>query len=79
MNFGRTFRIREGISLNVRAEFFNAFNRVTLGTPSSSNPTQTTSVNNATGAISGFGYYNVGSTSSLGTPRNGQLVARIRF
>jgi hypothetical protein len=79
MNFGRTFRIRERISLNVRAEFFNVFNRVALGTPSSGNPTQTTSVNNATGAISGFGYYNVGSTSSLGTPRNGQLVARIRF
>ena len=79
MNFGRTFRIKERISLNVRAEFFNVFNRVTLGTPSSGNPTQTTSVNNATGAISGFGYYNVGNTSSLGTPRNGQLVARIRF
>jgi Carboxypeptidase regulatory-like domain/TonB dependent receptor len=79
MNFGRTFRIRERISLNVRAEFFNVFNRVTLGTPSSSNPTATTSVNNATGAINGFGYYNVGNTSTLGTPRNGQLVARILF
>jgi hypothetical protein len=79
MNFGRTFRIRERISLNVRAEFFNVFNRVTLGTPSSGNPTATTSVNNATGAINGFGYYNVGNTSTLGTPRNGQLVARIRF
>ncbi len=63
----------------MRAEFFNVFNRVTLGTPTSSNPTATTSVNNATGAISGFGYYNVGNTSTLGSPRNGQLVARIRF
>jgi hypothetical protein len=79
MNFGRTFRIRERVSLNVRAEFFNVFNRVTLGTPNSSNPTATTSVNNATGAINGFGYYNVGSTSSLGGQRNGQLVARILF
>ncbi|HUA59999.1 MAG TPA: TonB-dependent receptor [Verrucomicrobiae bacterium] len=79
MNFGRTFRIREKVSLNVRAEFFNVFNRVNLGNPSSGNPTQTTSVNNATGAISGFGYYNVGSTSNLGGQRNGQLVARIRF
>ena len=64
MNFGRTFRLRERMTLNVRAEFFNVFNRVTLGTPSSSNPTQTTTVNNATGAISGFGYYAIGSTSN---------------
>jgi hypothetical protein len=79
MNFGRTFRIREGISLNVRAEFFNVFNRVTLGNPSSSNPTQVTNVNSLTGAISGFGYYNIGSTSNFGGQRNGQLIARIRF
>jgi hypothetical protein len=79
MNFGRTFQIREGISLNVRAEFFNVFNRVTLGNPSNSNPTQVTNVNSLTGAISGFGYYNIGSASNFGGQRNGQLVARIRF
>jgi hypothetical protein len=79
MNLGRTFRIREGISLNVRAEFFNVFNRVKLGNPSNSNPTQVTNVNSLTGAISGFGYYGIGSTSNLGGQRNGQLVARIRF
>jgi hypothetical protein len=79
MNFGRTFRIREKVSLNVRAEFFNVFNRVNLGTPNSSNPLATVSTNNATGAISGFGYYSIGSTSNLGGQRNGQLVARIRF
>jgi hypothetical protein len=79
MNFGRTFRLRERVSLNVRAEFFNVFNRVFLGNPSTSNPTQTTTVNNGTGAISGFGYYSIGSTSNLGGQRNGQLVARIRF
>ncbi|SPE39911.1 hypothetical protein SBA3_3490008 [Candidatus Sulfopaludibacter sp. SbA3] len=79
MNLGRTFRIREKMTLNIRAEFFNVFNRVTLGNPSTGNPTQTTSVNNATGAISGFGYYSIGSTSNLGGQRNGQLVARFRF
>ena len=69
MNFGRTFQIRERMTLNVRAEFFNVFNRVTLGTPQlPSNPTATTTVNNATGAISGFGYYSIGSTSNLGRP-----------
>ena len=87
MNFGRTFRIHEKVTLNVRAEFFNVFNRVMLGngtlpgslTINSGNPLATTNVNNATGAINGFGYYNVGSTSNFGNQRNGQLVARIRF
>jgi hypothetical protein len=79
MNLGRTFRLRERITLNFRAEFFNVFNRVALGNPSSGNPTQTTTVNNATGAISGFGYYSIGSTSNFGGQRNGQLVARLRF
>ena len=79
MNLGRTFRFRERVSLNVRAEFFNVFNRVALGNPSSGNPLQATTINNATGAISGFGYYSIGTTSNLGGQRNGQLVARIRF
>ncbi len=79
MNIGRNFRIRERMSLNIRAEFFNVFNRVTLGTPSSGNPTQVTTVNNATGAISGFGYYSIGSTSNAGSPRVGLLVARFQF
>jgi len=79
VSLGRTFRIREGITLNVRSEFFNIFNRVTLGTPSSGNPTTTTSVNNVTGAINGFGYYNVGSTSNAGGQRLGLMVARLRF
>jgi hypothetical protein len=60
----RTFQIWEKVNLNIRAEFFNTCNRVSLGTPSSSNPTQTTTVNNPTGAISGFGYYNVGNASN---------------
>lgn len=79
MNLGRTFQFNERLKLNIRAEFFNVFNRVTLGTPSSSNPTAATTVNNATGAISGFGYYSIGSTSNAGSPRVGLLVARFQF
>ena len=79
MNFGRTFQLRERMTLNIRAEFFNVFNRVTLGTPSSSNPTQATTINNLTGAISGFGFYNVGSASNAGGQRIGLLVARFQF
>jgi hypothetical protein len=52
---------------------------VNLGTPSSGNPTQVTSVNNATGAISGFGYYSIGNTSSSGGNRMGLIVARFTF
>jgi hypothetical protein len=77
--FGRTFQIKERFKLNIRAEFFNMFNRVALGSPNSTNPTQTTSVNSATGAINGFGYYNIGSTGVVGSPRNGDLVARLTF
>jgi Carboxypeptidase regulatory-like domain/TonB dependent receptor len=79
MNFGRTFQLREKMTLNVRAEFFNVFNRVTLGTPSSGNPTQVRTINNLTGAISGFGYYSVGSASNSGGQRIGLLVARLQF
>jgi hypothetical protein len=78
---GRTFTIKERVKLSVRAEFFNMFNRVLLpnSSLSSGNPTSVTTVNNATGAISGFGYYSIGRTSNLGGQRNGDLVARITF
>ena len=38
MNIGRTFRIREKKTLEIRAEFFNIFNRVYLNTASNSSP-----------------------------------------
>ena len=79
MNLGRTFRLREKTTLNLRVEVFNVFNRVSLGTPSSGNPTQSTTVAGATGAISGFGYYSVGSASNQGGQRTGQLVGRFTF
>jgi hypothetical protein len=78
MNFGRTFHIREKMFLNVRAEFFNVFNRVFLPTPSASNPLQTLTVNTITGApTGGFGY--ISNTSGIGGQRNGQLVARFQW
>jgi len=79
MNVGRQFQLHERVALNLRVEFFDVFNRVNLGTPSSGNPTQVTSVNNATGAISGFGYYSIGNTSSSGGNRMGLIVARFTF
>jgi hypothetical protein len=91
-SLARTFRIREGISLQVRAEFTNIFNRTGLNAPTSTNAfaPQTKSGNQTT---AGFGYINTapgggggtnpaaGSASSLATPppRQGQLVARFTF
>ena len=77
MNLGRTFRIREKVSLNVRAEFFNVFNRLFLSAPSSGNPTATATFNNAGVPTGGFGY--ISNSNGIGGQRNGQLVARLQF
>jgi hypothetical protein len=78
MNIGRRFRIKERYSLEVRAEFFNVFNRTYLANPTTTGP-QSAQVRNATtgNTVSGFGYIN--PTSLYMQPRNGQLVARFTF
>lgn len=79
MNFGRNFRIREKMNLQIRAEFQNIFNRHFYGQPSSGNPNALTTNTNPNGALSaGFGFVNTlnGAGSS---PRTGLLVARFTF
>ena len=71
-NLSRTFRLREKMSLAIRAEFFNVFNRTEPNNPSQSNIAATQVV-----GVSGFGYINVGSTAA--DHRSGQLVARFQF
>jgi len=76
-SLGRIFRIREKMSLQIRAEFFNIFNRTFLNTPSSGNA-QAVQVRNSAGApTSGFGYISSGSVASAN--RTGQLVGRITW
>ena len=70
-NLAKTFKYRERLSFQIRAEFFNVFNRTVLPMPSSSNITTP-----QTQAISGFGRLN---PASVGSPRTGQIVARITF
>ena len=76
MNFGRTFKVRERMALNIRAEFFNVFNRVYLPTPSASNPVATATFSNGV-PTGGFGY--ITNSAGIGGQRNGQLVARFTF
>ena len=76
-NVGRTFRITERATFNVRAEFSNVFNRTQMNNASSANAT-TAATKNALGVYTnGFGFINTGGTASL--PRQGTIVARLQF
>jgi hypothetical protein len=84
--FGRNFRIKERISLNVRLEFTNVFNRAIINDPTSINPQgPQTLVTGSTQTSAGFGFIN-NATLNQGTfatgggqPRQGQLVGRFQF
>ena len=77
LNFGRTFRIRERMALNIRAEFTNVFNRTEVNNPTSTN-SQLAQVKTAAGnTTGGFGYINTATTFAL--PRQGTIVARFTF
>lgn len=79
MSFGRIFRIREGLSLSVRAEFTNIFNRAPYDlTPTETNfgATQTTGPGGRT--TGGFGRIDP-NLGPLDLARTGSIVGRIRF
>jgi hypothetical protein len=89
MNVGRNFRLSKEsrVNLNVRAEFQNVFNRVTLSAPGAppaaggnvSNIASPTAKNNPGGALSaGYGFVNTFNGAGT-TPRSGQIVARLTF
>jgi len=65
------------MTLNVRIEFTNIFNRTFINNPTSTNP-QTPQVRSSTGqTTSGFGF--IDTTSVFSQPRQGQLVAQFHF
>jgi hypothetical protein len=82
---GKVFKIREAVSFSVRAEFFNLFNmQESLANPSTGSPQNPPTRSNGV-LTGGFGYLNYTGiagnsvSSSLPTPRTGQIVARIQF
>jgi len=78
MSLGRIFRIKEGVTLSIRADFQNVLNRTFPTNPTSTNAKATQTRNPATGKpISGFGYVNTGTVASQ--PRQGIIVARFQF
>ena len=58
----------------MRAEFFNAFNRIQLNNPDAANPLQTQQRNAQGVPTAGFGRINTGTV--FGPPRSGQIVMR---
>jgi hypothetical protein len=77
VSLGRLFRFKEGMSLQVRVELTNLFNRTYIGDPSATNALQTQITNLSGKPTSGFGYINTAAVARA--PRQGQLVARFNF
>jgi hypothetical protein len=65
------------MSLELRAEFINIFNRTELNNKDSTNALLARVVNSAGVPTSGFGRVN--PTGVYAPPRSGQLVARFQF
>ena len=80
MSVGRRFSLPGRAFFEVRAEFFNVFNRTYLRMPTdfNNNPLSTRTFNSRNEPSVGFGYINPTATPN-GLPRNGQIVARLQF
>jgi Carboxypeptidase regulatory-like domain/TonB dependent receptor-like, beta-barrel len=94
-NFGRNFRIREGMNLQIRAEFVNIFNHTYLGNPLTTAPPTSPIGHNGAGQITGgFGTIPLAvapggipttaangnfNTQLGGLPRTGTIIARFSF
>jgi hypothetical protein len=86
-NLGRTFRIKERVTLNARVEFQNIFNRTlysSLATPitlgnMASKPTQFTTGTNKGLNSGGYGTIVPFTTTGLTGQRSGSFVVRVQF
>jgi len=82
-NFGRTFRLKERVSMQVRVEFTNILNRAYFQTPTGTNAAASQSTNKNGTTNSGFGYINtltpLAATYAAPGPRAGDVVLRFNF
>ena len=87
MNFGRTFRIKERASLNLRIKFTNIFNRSAVSDPSNTNIKAQITTNQYGNYTGGYGFIN-GTSVPAGAgvaglinnlPRQGTAIARFTF
>ncbi len=76
LSFGRTFRLREGMRLSIRADFNNILNRVIVPNPTSTNAKSTQTWESSGRTSSGFGRINAATAASQ---RKGFLVLRFQF
>jgi len=83
-SLGRTFRIKESVSLSIRAEFNNVFNRTLMLNTTAGTYVNPSTIRNATPQrapdgryTSGFGTIN--TTGVVSGERQGTLVARVTF
>ena len=77
MALGRTFRVRERATVNIRMEFTNIFNRTEMGNPTATNAQATQTRNAAGQATAGFGWINTTAVAAMS--RQGTIVARFQF
>jgi hypothetical protein len=77
MSLGRTFRLKESVSFNIRADFQNIFNRTEMNSPTSTNAKATPSYDKNGNLVSGFGYINPATVAA--SPRAGMIVGRFQF
>jgi len=82
-NFGRTFRIKERVSMQVRVEFTNILNRAYFQSPAATNAAASQVRNQQGQTVSGFGYINtltpLAATYAAPGPRAGDIVLRFSF
>ena len=77
-NFGRNFRIKEKLTLQVRAEWQNIFNRLLLPQPTTTGYSAPPTLANRIYS-GGFGTVIPTAGNGIITQRSGQIVARITF
>jgi hypothetical protein len=77
MSLGRAFLDPEGVTLNIRADFQNIFNRTEMNNPTSTNAKATQTRSSSGTTIYGFGYINPASVAAA--PRAGMIVGRLQF